>query len=571
MEKWVVTAKKADFQEISRKYGIDPVIARIIRNRDVIGDEAIDQYLNGKLDDIPSWKLLKDIDKAISIISEKIAQGCRMRIIGDYDIDGVTATYILLKGFKRLGANVDTYIPDRIADGYGIHDHLIEKAREDGIDTIVTCDNGISAADQIAFAKSLGMTVVVTDHHEIPFEDTDTGRMYKLPPADAIVNPKQPDCAYPNKNICGAVVAMKLVFALYERYGIPESEKEDYLELAAIATVGDIMDLKGENRILVKEGLVRLPHTKNKGLKALIRAIGLEDQKITSYDIGFRLGPCINASERLDTAMRSLALLQCTDEEKAAKLADDLKALNDSRKALTEQGTEAAYKLIEGSDLKNDKVMVVFLPDCHESLAGIIAGRIREKYHKPAFVLTRGEKSVKGSGRSTENYSMYEELVKCDKLLIQYGGHPMAAGLSIEEKNVEDFRHQLNENCTLTEEDMIPKIVIDVPMPVSYINEALIRQLAVLEPFGKGNTKPLFAQKNLRVLKVGIYGKNQNTVKLQLQDPSGVVMDGIYWGEAKEFAEFARTHETISVTYYPKINTYMGRESLQIVIQNYCA
>ena len=571
MEKWVVTAKKADFQEISRKYGIDPVIARIIRNRDVIGDEAIDQYLNGKLDDIPSWKLLKDIDKAISIISEKIAQGCRMRIIGDYDIDGVTATYILLKGFKRLGANVDTYIPDRIADGYGIHDHLIEKAREDGIDTIVTCDNGISAADQIAFAKSLGMTVVVTDHHEIPFEDTDTGRMYKLPPADAIVNPKQPDCAYPNKNICGAVVAMKLVFALYERYGIPESEKEDYLELAAIATVGDIMDLKGENRILVKEGLVRLPHTKNKGLKALIRAIGLEDQKITSYDIGFRLGPCINASGRLDTAMRSLALLQCTDEEKAAKLADDLKALNDSRKALTEQGTEAAYKLIEGSDLKNDKVMVVFLPDCHESLAGIIAGRIREKYHKPAFVLTRGEKSVKGSGRSTENYSMYEELVKCDKLLIQYGGHPMAAGLSIEEKNVEDFRHQLNENCTLTEEDMIPKIVIDVPMPVSYINEALIRQLAVLEPFGKGNTKPLFAQKNLRVLKVGIYGKNQNTVKLQLQDPSGVVMDGIYWGEAKEFAEFARTHETISVTYYPKINTYMGRESLQIVIQNYCA
>lgn len=571
MEKWVVTAKKADFQEISRKYGIDPVIARIIRNRDVIGDEAIDQYLNGKLDDIPSWKLLKDIDKAISIISEKIAQGYRMRIIGDYDIDGVTATYILLKGFKRLGANVDTYIPDRIADGYGIHDHLIEKAREDGIDTIVTCDNGISAADQIAFAKSLGMTVVVTDHHEIPFEDTDTGRMYKLPPADAIVNPKQPDCAYPNKNICGAVVAMKLVFALYERYGIPESEKEDYLEPAAIATVGDIMDLKGENRILVKEGLVRLPHTKNKGLKALIRAIGLEDQKITSYDIGFRLGPCINASGRLDTAMRSLALLQCTDEEKAAKLADDLKALNDSRKALTEQGTEAAYKLIEGSDLKNDKVMVVFLPDCHESLAGIIAGRIREKYHKPAFVLTRGEKSVKGSGRSTENYSMYEELVKCDKLLIQYGGHPMAAGLSIEEKNVEDFRHQLNENCTLTEEDMIPKIVIDVPMPVSYINEALIRQLAVLEPFGKGNTKPLFAQKNLRVLKVGIYGKNQNTVKLQLQDPSGVVMDGIYWGEAKEFAEFARTHETISVTYYPKINTYMGRESLQIVIQNYCA
>lgn len=570
MEKWVVTAKKADFQGIGRKYGIDPVIARIIRNRDITGDEAIEEYLNGTLTDIPSWKLLKDMDKAVEIISGKIDAGTKMRIIGDYDIDGVTATYILLKGFKRLGANVDTYIPDRVADGYGIHDHLIKKAQEDGIDTIVTCDNGISASSQIAYAKELGMTVVVTDHHEVPFTDTEEGRTYILPSADAIINPKQADCTYPNKNICGAVVAMKLVFALYEKYGIPEEEKEDFLEPAAIATVGDIMDLQGENRILVKEGLARLPFTKNKGLKALIRAIGLEDQKITSYDIGFRLGPCINASGRLDTAMRSLALLQSEDEEEAAKLAGDLKALNDSRKALTEKGTEEAYKLIESSSLKNDRVMVVFLPECHESLAGIIAGRIREKYHKPTFVLTRGEKSLKGSGRSTENYSMYEELVKCDSLLVQYGGHPMAAGLSIEEENVEKFRQTLNDNCTLTEEDMIPKIVIDVPMPISYINEELVEQLSVLEPFGKGNTKPLFAQKNLRVLKVGIYGKTQNTVKLQLMDPSGAVMDGLYWGEAKEFADFARSHETISVTYYPRINSYMGRESLQIVIQNYC-
>lgn len=570
MEKWVVTAKKADFQGIGRKYGIEPVIARIIRNRDITGDEAIEEYLNGTLADIPSWKLLKDIDKAVEIISGKIDAGTKMRIIGDYDIDGVTATYILLKGFKRLGANVDTYIPDRVADGYGIHDHLIKKAMEDGIDTIVTCDNGISASSQITYAKELGMTVVVTDHHEVPFTDTEEGRTYILPPADAIINPKQADCTYPNKNICGAVVAMKLVFALYEKYRLPEEEKEDFLEPAAIATVGDIMDLQGENRILVKEGLARLPFTKNKGLKALIRAIGLEDQKITSYDIGFRLGPCINASGRLDTAMRSLALLQSEDEEEAAKLAGDLKALNDSRKALTEKGTEKAYKLIESSNLKNDRVMVVFLPECHESLAGIIAGRIREKYHKPTFVLTRGEKSLKGSGRSTENYSMYEELVKCDSLLVQYGGHPMAAGLSIEEENVEKFRQTLNDNCTLTEEDMIPKIVIDVPMPISYINEELVEQLSILEPFGKGNTKPLFAQKNLRVLKVEIYGKTQNTVKLQLRDPSGAVMDGLYWGEAKEFADFARSHETISVTYYPRINSYMGRESLQIVIQNYC-
>lgn len=570
MEKWVVTAKKADFQGIGRKYGIDPVIARIIRNRDITGDEAIEEYLNGTLADIPSWKLLKDIDKAVEIISGKIDAGTKMRIIGDYDIDGVTATYILLKGFKRLGANVDTYIPDRVEDGYGIHDHLIKKAMEDGIDTIVTCDNGISASSQITYAKELGMTVVVTDHHEVPFTDTEEGRTYILPSADAIINPKQADCTYPNKNICGAVVAMKLVFALYEKYRLPEEEKEDFLEPAAIATVGDIMDLQGENRILVKEGLARLPFTKNKGLKALIRAIGLEDQKITSYDIGFRLGPCINASGRLDTAMRSLALLQSEDEEEAAKLAGDLKALNDSRKALTEKGTEKAYKLIESSNLKNDRVMVVFLPECHESLAGIIAGRIREKYHKPTFVLTRGEKSLKGSGRSTENYSMYEELVKCDSLLVQYGGHPMAAGLSIEEENVEKFRQTLNDNCTLTEEDMIPKIVIDVPMPISYINEELVEQLSILEPFGKGNTKPLFAQKNLRVLKVEIYGKTQNTVKLQLRDPSGAVMDGLYWGEAKEFADFARSHETISVTYYPRINSYMGRESLQIVIQNYC-
>ena len=570
MEKWVVTAKKADFQGIGRKYGIDPVIARIIRNRDITGDEAIEEYLNGTLADIPSWKLLKDIDKAVEIISGKIDAGTKMRIIGDYDIDGVTATYILLKGFKRLGANVDTYIPDRVADGYGIHDHLIKKAMEDGIDTIVTCDNGISASSQITYAKELGMTVVVTDHHEVPFTDTEEGRTYILPPADAIINPKQADCTYPNKNICGAVVAMKLVFALYEKYRLPEEEKEDFLEPAAIATVGDIMDLQGENRILVKEGLARLPFTKNKGLKALIRAIGLEDQKITSYDIGFRLGPCINASGRLDTAMRSLALLQSEDEEEAAKLAGDMKALNDSSKALTEKGTEKAYKLIESSNLKNDRVMVVFLPECHESLAGIIAGRIREKYHKPTFVLTRGEKSLKGSGRSTENYSMYEELVKCDSLLVQYGGHPMAAGLSIEEENVEKFRQTLNDNCTLTEEDMIPKIVIDVPMPISYINEELVEQLSILEPFGKGNTKPLFAQKNLRVLKVEIYGKTQNTVKLQLRDPSGAVMDGLYWGEAKEFADFARSHETISVTYYPRINSYMGRESLQIVIQNYC-
>ena len=571
MEKWVVTAKKADFQENSRKYGIDPGSARIMRNRDVVGDKAINEYLNGTLSDIPSWSLLKDIDKAVEILAQKIREKAKIRIIGDYDIDGVTATYILLKGLKRVQANVDTYIPDRISDGYGIHEHLIRQAVQDGIDTILTCDNGISAAREITQAKETGMTVIVTDHHEIPFEDTARGRNYKLPPADAIINPKQPDCAYPNKNICGAVVAMKLVFALYRKFGIPEEEKEEYLEPAAIATVGDIMDLQGENRILVKEGLARLPHTKNKGLRALINAIGLENQKITSYDIGFRLGPCINASGRIDTAMRSLALLQAESEEEAATLAGDLKALNDSRKALTEEGMKKAFDMIDNSSMKEDKVLVVFLPDCHESIAGIIAGRVRERYHRPSFVLTRGEKMVKGSGRSTESYSMYEEMVKCGDLLEEFGGHPMAAGLSLKEENVDAFRRAMNEKCTLTESDLIPKIVIDVPMPVSYISKEFVRQLSVLEPFGKANGKPLFAQKDLRVLKVGIYGKNQNTVKLQLMDPSGAVMDGVYWGDAQEFAEFARKHEQISVTYYPKINSYMGRETLQIVIQNYCA
>ena len=447
---------------------------------------------------------------------------------------------------------------------------MIRQAAQDGIDTILTCDNGISAAREITQAKETGMTVIVTDHHEIPFEDTARGRNYKLPPADAIINPKQPGCAYPNKNICGAVVAMKLVFALYRKFGIPKEEKEEYLEPAAIATVGDIMDLQGENRILVKEGLARLPHTKNKGLRALINAIGLENQKITSYDIGFRLGPCINASGRIDTAMRSLALLQAESEEEAATLAGDLKALNDSRKALTEEGMKEAFDMIDNSSMKKDKVLVVFLPDCHESIAGIIAGRVRERYHRPSFVLTRGEKMVKGSGRSTESYSMYEEMVKCGNLLEEFGGHPMAAGLSLKEENVDAFRRAMNEKCTLTESDLIPKIVIDVPMPVSYISKEFVRQLSVLEPFGKANGKPLFAQKDLRVLKVGIYGKNQNTVKLQLMDPSGAVMDGVYWGDAQEFAEFARKHEQISVTYYPKINSYMGRETLQIVIQNYC-
>ncbi|GAA6265400.1 single-stranded-DNA-specific exonuclease RecJ [Ruminococcus sp. AM29-26] len=570
MEKWVVAAKKADFNLIGRQFHIDPVIARLIRNRDVVGEEKIKEYLLGTIDTIPSPWLMKDMKKAVDILEKKIQQQAKIRIIGDYDIDGVTSTYILLKGLTRIGANVDTYIPDRVADGYGIHEHLIDRAESDKIDTIVTCDNGIAACAEIQMAKEKGMTVIVTDHHEIPYREENGERRVILPPADAILNPKQYDCLYPNKNLCGAVVAFKYITALYERFDIQKKELEDYYELVAIATVGDVMDLQGENRILVKEGLRRLPNTKNKGLQELIRANNLEDSKITAYHIGFVLGPCINASGRLDTAARSLALLNAPTKEEAAKLAGDLTALNQSRKALTEKGKEEAIQLIETTELKNDRVLVVYLPECHESLAGIIAGRLREKYHKPAFVLTRGEKCAKGSGRSIESYSMYDELIKCADLMVQFGGHPMAAGLSIEEENIEKFREQLNQNCTLTEEDLRPKIVIDVAMPISYITKELVEQISLLEPFGKGNVKPIFAQKGLRVLDSNIIGKNKNVVKLKLLDLQGAIIEGIYFGEADDFMNFIREKDSISVTYYPEINRFRGRESLQIIIQNYC-
>lgn len=570
MEKWFVSAKKADFKEIGRQFDIDPVIARLIRNRDVTGAKAIQEYLRGTIQDIPGPELLKGMKEATSILKQKIREKKKIRIIGDYDIDGVTATYILIKGLERLGARADTYIPDRITDGYGIHMPLIYKALEDGVDTIVTCDNGIAASKEIGFAKEKGLTVIVTDHHEVPFIEENGERTYILPPADAVINTKQPGCPYPNKNLCGAVVAMKLIWALYDDSHIPETEKEEFLELAAIATVGDVMDLQGENRILVKEGLKRLPYTKNKGLQALIRVTGLEGSRISSYHIGFVLGPCINASGRLDTAARSLRLLQCQDAGEAARLAGDLKALNDSRKALTEKGKDAAIQLIENTDLKKDLVLVVYLPECHESLAGIIAGRIREKYNRPVFVLTKGEKGVKGSGRSIQQYSMFEELVKCGDLLDQYGGHPMAAGLSLPEENVSLLRKRLNEQCNLKEEDLIPKVIIDVPMPISYISTKLVEQLSLLEPFGKGNTKPLFAQKNVKAINSRVIGKNHNVTKLQLMDEQGYVIEAVYFGNIPEFMDFLSARDKISVTYYPEINRYQGRETLQVIIQNYC-
>ena len=556
MEKWMVYNKKADFQKIGSEFGIDPVIARLIRNRDIQDMKEIRSYLYGTLAEIPSpWKM-KDMERAVQILQKKITQKKKIRIIGDYDIDGVTATCILLKGLKRLNANVDTYIPDRVKDGYGMHEQLIDKALEDGIDTILTCDNGIAAAAEIEYAKKEGLTVIVTDHHDIPFRDTEDGRIWIIPKADAVVNPKQNDCLYPNKNICGAVVAWKLIWALYERLGIDSDEIWDFLELAAIATVGDVMDLQGENRIIVKEGLKKLSSTSFEGLKALICVNNLEGAEITAYHVGFVIGPCINASGRLDTAARSLELLLADNMEDAMKLADDLYDLNQSRKAMTEQGKEQAIQSIEENNLGKDRVLVVYLPDCHESLAGIIAGRIREAYNKPVFVLTKGADGVKGSGRSIEAYSMYEELVKCSDLLTQFGGHPMAAGLSMEEKNVELFRRRLNDNCTLTEQDLIPKIMIDVPMPISYLSKKLTEQLKVLEPFGKGNSKPLFAQKNLRAVGIRVFGRNRNVAKMLLIDENGIKMDAVYFGEAQEFVDFVQAHDTISVTYYPEINVF---------------
>ena len=570
MEKWMVYNKKADFQKIGSEFGIDPVIARLIRNRDIQDMKEIRSYLYGTLAEIPSpWKM-KDMERAVQILQKKITQKKKIRIIGDYDIDGVTATCILLKGLKRLNANVDTYIPDRVKDGYGMHEQLIDKALEDGIDTILTCDNGIAAAAEIEYAKKEGLTVIVTDHHDIPFRDTEDGRIWIIPKADAVVNPKQNDCLYPNKNICGAVVAWKLIWALYERLGIDSDEIWDFLELAAIATVGDVMDLQGENRIIVKEGLKKLSSTSFEGLKALICVNNLEGAEITAYHVGFVIGPCINASGRLDTAARSLELLLADNMEDAMKLADDLYDLNQSRKAMTEQGKEQAIQSIEENNLGKDRVLAVYLPDCHESLAGIIAGRIREAYNKPVFVLTKGADGVKGSGRSIETYSMYEELVKCSDLLTQFGGHPMAAGLSMEEKNVELFRRRLNDNCTLTEQDLIPKIMIDVPMPISYLSKKLTEQLKVLEPFGKGNSKPLFAQKNLRAVGIRVFGRNRNVAKMLLIDENGIKMDAVYFGEAQEFVDFVQAHDTISVTYYPEINVFQGRENLQVVIKNYC-
>lgn len=569
MERWFITMKKADFSEIGRKYHISPILARLIRNRDVIGDEAVDFYLNGTIADLYDGMLMRDMDRAVEILAEKIRENRKIRVIGDYDIDGVNATYILQEGLSGLGADVDTDIPDRIRDGYGLNRMLIDRALEDGIDTIVTCDNGIAAAEEIAYGKQHGMTIVVTDHHEVPYAELGEEREYLLPAADAVVDPHRADCSYPFKGLCGAAVAYKLVEALYNVMQRDPEDVDYLMENVAIATVGDVMDLTGENRIFVKQGLEMLKRTKNQGLKALIECTGIDTDRISSYHIGFVIGPCINAGGRLDTAKRALELLNAGTRREAVMLAQDLKALNDSRKEMTEQGVAEAVRLIETTSLKEDRVLVVYLPDCHESIAGIIAGRIRERYYRPVFVLTRAEEGIKGSGRSIEDYDMFGEMCRCRALFTKFGGHRLAAGLSMEERNLERFRTTINELCVLTEEQLQMKVSIDMLLPFPYITEELTEELSLLEPFGKGNQKPLFAGKNLKAVCPRIIGKNRNVLKCILEDREQNRMEAVYFGDVQACLRAMEEKQELSFTYYPSVNEYMGRRTVQLTIVNY--
>lgn len=585
MENWVLLRKGADFQHISEKFHISPRVASLIRNRDVIGDDAIEKYLNGTIADLYDGMLMKDMDKAVAVLGEKIKENAKIRIIGDYDIDGIQSTYILLEGFRMLGADVDSDIPDRMKDGYGLNRNLIDRALEADVDTIITCDNGIAAAEEIAYAKSMGMTIVVTDHHEVPYTEIGAGRRYILPEADAVVDPKQEDCTYPFKGLCGAAVAYKLVEALMEAMG-KDAEDADYLmENVAIATIGDVMDLVDENRIFVKQGLDMLKRTENLGLKALMECTGVNVDKLSQYHIGFVIGPCMNASGRLDTAKRALELLEAKKVAEADLLAGDLKALNDSRKDMTAQAVEEAFIQVENSELKDADVLVVYLPECHESLAGIVAGRIREKYYRPVFVLTKGAEGLKGSGRSIETWHMYEGLNRVKHLLSKFGGHKMAAGLSMPEENLEQFRKEINEKSGITPEDLNEKIAIDMQLPFECVNEKFIGELAVLEPFGKGNARPVFAERQVQVESARILGKNKNVLKLQVKDIHGTRMDAMYFGDVNTFVEYVREkfgdiacecllrghgHGIVmAFTYYPDINEYQGVRTPQIVIQNY--
>ncbi|MBO6014978.1 MAG: single-stranded-DNA-specific exonuclease RecJ [Lachnospiraceae bacterium] len=586
MVKWIIWNKKADFEQIGQRFGISPLLAKIIRNRDVVEECAIESFLHGSIKELGSPWLLKDMDKAVLLLKDKITQKKKIRIVGDYDIDGVCATFILKKSLDALGGVADTYIPDRIADGYGLNDDIIRRAKEDGVDTILTCDNGIAAKGQVELAAKLGMSVVITDHHEIPFEVDEMGRqVYLLPDADAVIDPKREDCGYPFSAICGAYVAYKLVEALYDKMRScrPEGEQE-LLTAAAFATVGDVMELQGENRILVREGLRHLKNTNNPCFPALIQVTGLSDTVLSPYHVGFVLGPCINATGRLDMADRALRLLLTDDRVEAARLAGELKDLNESRKEMTAHGVEQGIACVQEQGLDADRILVVYLPDCHESLAGIIAGRLRERYGKPVFVLTDSPEGVKGSGRSISAYDMYANMTKIKDVFEKFGGHRMAAGLSLKKERIAEFRTRINEVCTLSDADMIEKLYIDAVMPIGYATGKLAEELALLEPFGNGNPRPLFAQKRVTLVGARILGKNANVLRLNLQDESGYRVQAVCFSKVGELLEnLARDFGEgrvsrllagdgdirVSIAYYPEINEYQNRRSLQLVITHF--
>lgn len=593
-EKWMVHSKKADFDGFAKALGVSPIVARIMRNKDLESIEEQRAFLDNSLENMYNPSLMKDMDKAIDIIKLKIEEGKHIRVIGDYDIDGICSTYILVKGLQEVGAKVSYDIPDRILDGYGINENLIKKAYDEGVDTIVTCDNGIAAIDQIKYAKDLGMTVIVTDHHEVPYvRDEVTGEIiYKRVQGDAVVNPKQPDCDYPFKLLCGGAIAYKVIECLYEKLNV-ENKKEKieyFIEYAAIATIGDVVDLVGENRIIAANGLERLKNTPNIGLDKLMDMCGINRERLSSYHIGFVVGPCLNATGRLESAKKGIELLMCEDFYNAEKLAGELIELNGTRKAMTEEGVKEAIAMCES--MVASKVLVVYLPNIHESIAGIIAGRVREHFNKPIFVVTNSadeneESLIKGSGRSIPGYNMFEALIECDEYLLKYGGHEMAAGLSLNKEKINDFAKALNDKCKLAEEDFVRKVWIDVPMPLAYATEELINQLSLLEPFGKGNEKPVFATKNVKVKSLKVMGANQNMCKLSVLDDSGKVVDALVFSSIyPAFMEFLNdkfgeeqirkakmnipNDIVLSIIYYPDINEYNGRRSVQIIVNNYC-
>ncbi|UYZ34293.1 single-stranded-DNA-specific exonuclease RecJ [Clostridium beijerinckii] len=585
-ERWFIKNIKADYKYISKKYALSELVSRLIVNRNIISDEMIRSYINPDFDKFHEAREMKDLEKSVDILREKIKAQNKIRIVGDYDVDGVISIYILYSALKRCNANVDYEIPDRIKDGYGINMNIIKQAKEDGVDTILTCDNGISAIDQIKYAKELGITVIVTDHHDIPFVEKENNvREFISLSADAVVNPKQSECNYKFKQLCGAGVAFKLVEVLYDAFNIDKKECYKFIEFLAIATVCDVVDLVDENRIFVKKGLELINSTTNLGLQELIRECELTEKTLSVYHLGFIIGPCINASGRLDSAKRGLKLLLSDDEEEAVRLAKELVKLNEDRKDMTMKGVEAAVEIIEKSGMINDKVFVIYIPDIHESLAGIIAGRIKEKYNVPTLVITKAEHGVKGSGRSIEEYNMFEELIKCKDLLEKFGGHPMAAGFSLKEENIDEFRRRLNENTILKDEDLLRKVTIDSVLSLDAINYDVINDLERLEPFGKSNSKPLFAEKNINLLRATILGKNRNVLKLKLKTRMNKALDAIYFGNIEKFEEEVSSkygneelqklyngeynHVNLDLVFYPNVNEYNGNTTIQIVIQNY--